>query len=76
MVPFLREGEQVDHSSVHQVNPTDLKLATSTLNSLDPQEVLWLVLIGVDPKPYDSHSLRRGGATAAAARTIRVHILK
>ena len=57
----------------HQANPNALKLAASTPNSLLKK---WLVLIGVDPKPYGSHSLRRGGATAAAARAIRVHILK
>ena len=32
--------------------------------------------IGVEPKGYGSHSLRRGGATAAAAKKVRMHILK
>jgi integrase len=36
----------------------------------------WLRSIGVDPKRYGSHSLRRGGATAAARAKIRTHVLK
>ena len=35
-----------------------------------------LASIGIDPKPYGSHSLRRGGATAAAKQKIRMHVLK
>ena len=30
----------------------------------------------MDPKPYGSHSLRRGGATAAAEHKVRMHVLK
>ena len=42
-----------------------------------PMEVVrrCLRLIGVDPTPYGSHSLRRGGATAASA-LVRTHVLK
>ena len=32
--------------------------------------------IGVDPERYGSHSARRGGATAAAAQGIAMHLLK
>ena len=31
--------------------------------------------IGVDPKPYGSHSLRRGGATAAAHAGIEAYVI-
>ena len=34
-----------------------------------------LVRIGVDPTGYGSHSMRRGGATAAA-KFVRTHVLK
>ena len=57
----------------HAVGPDALPLARSTPNSLLKK---WLGVIGVDPKLYGSHSLRRGGATAAAALAVRVHILK
>ena len=36
----------------------------------------WLARIKVDPKGYGSHSLRRGGATAAARAHVRMHVLK
>jgi integrase len=57
----------------HQSGPEAAKLAPSTPNSLLKK---WLRLINVDPGPYGSHSLRRGGASAAAAYAVRVHILK
>ena len=34
-----------------------------------------LTAIGVNPDPYGSHSLRRGGATAAAQAGIAVHVI-
>ena len=36
----------------------------------------WLKRINVDPAGYGSHSLRRGGATAAAKAHVRFHVLK
>ena len=36
----------------------------------------WLARISVDPKGFGSHSLRRGGATAAAQAHIKMHVLK
>ena len=36
----------------------------------------WLTKIGVDPKPYGSHSCRKGGATAAASKKICKRVLK
>jgi integrase len=36
----------------------------------------WLGLIKVDPAGYGSHSLRRGGATAAACAKVRMHVVK
>ena len=57
----------------HSSEPSALKLAKSTPNSLLKK---WLLAIGVNPKPYGSHSLRRGGATTAAAHEVRLHILK
>jgi hypothetical protein len=57
----------------HAVGPAAPRLAPSTPNSLLKK---WLRVIGVDPKPYGSHSLRRGGATAAAALAVRIHIMK
>jgi len=35
----------------------------------------WLKRIGVNPKEYGSHSLRRGGTTAAA-KNVPTHLLK
>jgi integrase len=57
----------------HSTEPKALKLAKTTPNSLLKK---WLLVIGVDPKPYGSHSLRRGGCSAAAAREVRLHIMK
>ena len=67
---------KVQRSPTHVFHRSDVragKLAKSTPNSLLKK---WLKAIGVDPKPYGSHSLRRGGATAAAALAVRLHILK
>ena len=36
----------------------------------------WLQRIGVDPKGYGSHSLRRGGTTAAMQAKVRTHLIK
>ena len=36
----------------------------------------WLVKIGIDPKGFGSHSLRRGGATAAANARVQMHVIK
>ena len=36
----------------------------------------WLLKINVSPAGYGSHSMRRGGATAAAKMHIRMHVLK
>jgi integrase len=36
----------------------------------------WLTRIGVDPKGYGSHSLRRGGTTEAMRNKVRTHVLK
>ena len=36
----------------------------------------WRARIKVDPKGFDSHSLRRGGATAAAQAHVKMHVLK
>jgi site-specific recombinase XerD len=65
---FRRSTTHVFHQ-VDGVKP----LATKTPNFIFKK---WLVKIGVDPKPYGSHSLRRGGVTTAAANNIKVHVLK
>lgn len=57
----------------HCADPMAGKLAKATPNHLLKKA---LKAIGIDPKPYGSHSLRRGGATAAASRLVRMHILK
>ena len=36
----------------------------------------WLLRIGVNPEGYGSHSMRRGGATAAVAANVKMHVLK
>ncbi len=36
----------------------------------------WLTRIGVDPKYYGSHSLRRGGTTEVMRNKVHTHILK
>ena len=36
----------------------------------------WLRRIGIDPKGYGSHSLRRGGTTAAMQAKVRTHLIK
>ena len=36
----------------------------------------WLVRIGVDPRKYGSHSLRRGGTTGAMRNKVRTHAIK
>jgi len=36
----------------------------------------WLTHIGVDPRPFGSHSLRRGGTTAAAKAKVRMHVIQ
>ena len=64
-----RSHTHVFHSSLAKAE----KLAKTTPNSLLKK---WLTAIGVDPKPYGSHSLRRGGATLAAAKKVRLHIMK
>ena len=66
----------VQRSKTHVFHTADLaaeKLAKTTPNHLLKKA---LMAIGVDPKPYGSHSLRRGGATAAAALQVRMHVLK
>ena len=47
------------------------------LTKTKPNEVLkkLLAAIGVDPDSYGSHSLRRGGASAAANHRIAIHVL-
>ena len=58
----------------HQVPKESLEpLATTS-----PCHIIkaWLKRINVDPTGYGSHSLRRGGATAAAAALVRFHVLK
>ena len=35
-----------------------------------------LGMIGVDPKGYGSHSMRRGAATAASEAHVKMHVIK
>jgi integrase len=49
------------------------KLATTTPNHTVKR---WLVKIGVSAQGYGSHSLRRGGATAAAKAKVQMHVIK
>ena len=48
------------------------------LASTSPSHILRKALerIGVDPAPYGSHSLRKGGATAAAAAGVEERLIK
>jgi integrase len=64
-----RSATHVFHSSFLEPK----KLSPKTPNSIFKR---WLKAIGVDPRPYGSHSLRRGGVSAAAAAGIRTHVLK
>ena len=36
----------------------------------------WLRRIGVNPTGYGSHSMRRGGATAAVKAKVQMHVVK
>ena len=49
------------------------KLAPTTPNHTVKR---WLGKIGVNPAGFGSHSLRRGGATAAAKAKVRMHVIK
>jgi integrase len=49
------------------------KLAKTTPNHTVKR---WLGKIGVDPAGFGSHSLRRGGATAAAKAKVQMHVIK
>ena len=75
-VRWFRLYCKVQRSKTHVFHCADLaagKLAKATPNALLKKA---LKAIGVDPKPYGSHSLRRGGATAAASHQVRMHVLK
>ena len=54
------------------------KVSLEPLGKATPNEIIkeHLRKIGVDPKGYGSHSLRRGGASAAAKAKVRMHLLK
>ena len=60
----------------HNISKPGQKLSAKRTNTLLKE---WLKRAGV-PKDeralFGSHSLRRGGATAAAAKKIRMHVLK
>ena len=49
------------------------KLAVTTPNHTVKR---WLKKIDVNPTGFGSHSLRRGGATAAAKAKVQMHVLK
>jgi site-specific recombinase XerD len=55
----------------HQTGSTK-KLSHKTPNGIMKK---LLVRINIDPKPYGSHSCRKGGCTAAAARGINIRVL-
>ena len=58
----------------HQSNRGSVsKLAPASPNSILKK---WLERIGIDPRRYGSHSLRRGGATAASRARVKTHVLK
>jgi hypothetical protein len=52
-------------------------LAPNRLSSSAPNSVIKRLLssIGVDPAPYGSHSLRRGGVSAASQAGVSIHVL-
>jgi len=54
------------------------KAAGQQLAKATPNHILkkWMKRIKVDPKGYGSHSLRRGGTTAAAKAKVRMHVIK
>ena len=54
------------------------KAAGQQLVKDTPNHILkkWMKKIKVDPKGYGSHSLRRGGTTAAAKAKVRMHVIK
>ena len=66
---------RVRRSSTHIFHSS--RMSASKLGSTRPNGILksLLTLIGIDPTPYGSHSLRRGGVTAASP-SVRTHILK
>jgi integrase len=75
-VKWYRLYCKVRRSTTHVFHCADKeasKMAKSTPNGLLKKALTGL---GIDPKPYGSHSLRRGGATAAAAYQVRTHVLK
>lgn len=69
---YMRVRRQDATSFFHQESKAE-PLAAAT-----PYHIVrnWLEKIGVDPKPYGSHSLRRGGTSKAAAGKVALHLLK
>jgi site-specific recombinase XerD len=72
---WFKMHKSVRNSSTHVFHKEgyDEPLAPKSPNFIFKK---WLKKIGVDPKPYGSHSLRRGGVTTAAAKNIKVHVLQ
>jgi integrase len=56
----------------HSLAETPLKLGPKAPNTIIKA---MLNRIGIDPKPYGSHSLRRGGATSAASMGIEAYVI-
>ena len=51
--------------------------ARKPLAATTPNRILSKCLrrLGIDPSPYGSHSLRRGGVTAAVAAGVALHVI-
>jgi site-specific recombinase XerC len=78
-VKWFKLYSQVARSTTsffHSTFATAAKLANSSPNGILKK---WLAKLGVsveEAKLYGSHSLRKGGATAASAKRVRLHLLK
>jgi len=69
---WLLIRQQSSEYVFHKLN-SDKPLKNQEPNAIMKREV---ERIGYDPKPYGSHSARKGGATAAVARGVEMHLLK
>jgi len=64
----LRKRSEYLFHQVGSVKPLSAKTPNSIVKS-------WLKRINVDSKKYGSHSMRRGGATAAAAKGVQQRLI-
>ena len=70
---YLKMRRGGTHLFHHSTRGSVAKLSPKTPNSILKR---WVARIGLEAGLYGSHSLRRGGATAASKARIRTHVIK